>query len=535
MTNISNRIVTTQAENIGVVGFFLVIARRWLVWLGNIIRGRIITYGIVAVVAICGVALRTLGLGRSLWLDEAWVANSAIAEPFSQMFYYDAWLQTSPPLFLLLARLTVDVFGLSNSVLRIVPSLMGLFSAVIMVLLAARLLAQRYAILASTLFALSPIAVYWSRTLKQYSSELAATTTILLFVIIYLEGATLRRFWLLTGMVVIGLLIAYPVAFLLPGIALIVYFFPTCPDSSLADSNRTRIQSSVRAIVFTTLASGILIGEYLLFVLPNTSPLLRAYWSTHNGASSFAQLMVDDGYGLLRYLPLPDLVLRRTKFVTVAVGFLLIIGFALACVNFRKKIRIWLAIQVISAMPCLLLFIADWFHWYPMEGRTGLFLLPFVVVLVVCSMQLTSDFLLTRTRPQRLKPLLDVALVSVTVLVIGAGIHSSRIYEIWQPGEDVGGAVSYLRENVHSHDILWVHASVSEGFKLYTRMVGWTNAPSQFGNTGWPCRPVPNMKGTSTEIAVRNDLGRGIPDSFSGRVWLLLHGTDRSLATCGAG
>ena len=42
------------------------------------------------------------------------------------MFYYPNWLQTSPPLFLLLARIAIGVFGLSTVVLRSVPLLLSL-------------------------------------------------------------------------------------------------------------------------------------------------------------------------------------------------------------------------------------------------------------------------------------------------------------------------------------------------------------------------------------------------------------------------
>ena len=65
--------------------------------------------------------LGLFGIARSLWLDEAWVANSVHAPTLREMFYYPGWLQTSPPLFLLLERGAVRIFGLSNPALRAVP------------------------------------------------------------------------------------------------------------------------------------------------------------------------------------------------------------------------------------------------------------------------------------------------------------------------------------------------------------------------------------------------------------------------------
>ena len=45
-----------------------------------------------------GVGLRFHDLGRSLWNDEAWVANSVLTDTLYRMFHYEAWLQTTPPL-----------------------------------------------------------------------------------------------------------------------------------------------------------------------------------------------------------------------------------------------------------------------------------------------------------------------------------------------------------------------------------------------------------------------------------------------------
>ena len=64
---------------------------------------------LVAIAALIagGLLLRVHQLGRSLSIAEAWVANSATANSLHDVFYYANWLQTTPPLFLCLIRLTV--------------------------------------------------------------------------------------------------------------------------------------------------------------------------------------------------------------------------------------------------------------------------------------------------------------------------------------------------------------------------------------------------------------------------------------------
>ncbi|MGP0073662.1 MAG: hypothetical protein ACLPWF_17235, partial [Bryobacteraceae bacterium] len=53
-----------------------------------------------AILIFAALAAGLHGIGRSLWLDEAWVANSVKAPTLSGMFVYPGWLQSNPPLFL---------------------------------------------------------------------------------------------------------------------------------------------------------------------------------------------------------------------------------------------------------------------------------------------------------------------------------------------------------------------------------------------------------------------------------------------------
>jgi hypothetical protein len=121
------------------------------------------------------------------------------------------------------------------------------------------------------------------------------------------------------------------------------------------------------------------------------------------------------------------------------------------------------------------------------------------------------------------RPVMEAGLVCVTLLAIVGGIHATPVAWLRFPYEDLDGATAFLRQNVQPSDIIWVHASTGEGFKLYARMTGWKDAPAKFGNVSWPCCPrdVTNIVGTNTVSDVRNDMSAGVPKGFSGTVWLL--------------
>src|SRR5919108_5000196 len=80
---------------------------------------------------LAGIMTRVQFLDRSLWLDEAWVANSVLAASLSQAIYYDDWLQTTPPLFVALTRVVTAVFGTSNIAFRALPALSGVVSVLL--------------------------------------------------------------------------------------------------------------------------------------------------------------------------------------------------------------------------------------------------------------------------------------------------------------------------------------------------------------------------------------------------------------------
>jgi len=508
-------------------------------WMGRLARNRILLYSIIAVVVTFGVVFRIIGIDRSIWIDEAWVANSVTAGSLAGMFRYDAWLQTSPPLFLLLVRVTVDIFGLTPSVFRLIPLLFGLVAVVCMFVLTRRVLLPRYALPAWTLFVLSPVAIDYSKALKQYSGELAASTAIVLVCVLYLQRPTARRFWMLVAIAAVGLLMAYPVTFLLPGIFLVICFAPTQIGSSATGPARSRWIGLIRGFTLAAVTGGVLIGIYFLCIVPNTSPSLTAFFAYARDGKNFILAALYHGYGLLYLLPLPGRVLGHQTLLCGVIGLFFFIGLILACLQIRNGSRRWLEILMICGLPCFLLIICNGLGRYPLTARTSLFLLPEVILLFMCNLQLILDFVVRWLRREWVEPLLDGAMVCGTLLVVVLGLAKQpwaavKAYSLHGtvpaglnvvtiPEEDVAPAVSFLRSSVQRGDIVWVDTSCSESFKLYARITGWNDAPTRFGHTGWPCCPrgIAVTAGSVKADDVRGDVNSGVPASFSGTVWLL--------------
>ncbi len=416
-------------------------------------------------------SLGIYGMGRSLWLDEAWVANSIHAQSLAGMFYYPDWLQVNPPLFLLLARAAVRVLGASNAAFRVVPLLLAVAAAASMLAVSRRLLRPGFAILAASVVAFDPTAIEYSRTLKPYSGELAASAILLLAAVRYVQQPDRRRYLWLLATVALAMPLAYSAVFVVPGIVLIL----------------GRSGAGLRPAILASLAGGILLGMYWFSIRPNLAPELREFWAA--GA--------DRG-------------------MTAGLWAALLFCIAAAIRAGLKRDLI----AIVCVVPCLLLAAGGALGWYPVSHRTRLFALPCFTLLAM----MTAEDLLRRW-PDRW---FDQKAVEATALALALGIagHAavSQVIERRATAEeDFAAAVRFLEQRVRPADLLLVHACCKEGFLLYSKMDGWNPPRVLYGDTGWPCcaRGKNARPGSSTESAVIGDLDAKIPRGYSGRIWLL--------------
>jgi len=434
--------------------------------LAEVLTGRLATVGLLGFTLILGL----YGIERSLWLDEAWVANSVHAPTLEGMFYYPNWLQTSPPLFLMLARIAVGLFGLTTVVLRSVPLLLSLVAVAAMLAVARRVVLPSYAVLATAILAFHPTSVEYFRAFKQYGGEVAATTVVLLAAFAYLHKPDRKLFYVLLAAVVAALTLCYPTVFLLPGVVVGVAF-----------GNRGR------AAVLAAISAVVLAAMYWWLIRPNYTPALRAFW-------------IGD----------PEIWLTPSTISAVVL-----------CIAFGARIAWTRNITgLILLAPCVLLFASELLRWYPGSPRTHMFVRPCFILLMVMLLQDLAG--LTKWKWDGV-----VLLAAAVVILLGVRkqFHEGR----FQPEEDMAGAVRYLHMNVAPSDLVLVHASLHEGFLLYSSMQTWTGQRVIYGDTEWPCCPRGRLAGpdASTAEDVVRDVNSKVPRDFHGRIWLFY--TDRPL------
>ncbi len=445
--------------------------------LAEVFTGR----GATLVLLLLTLVLGLYGIQRSLWLDESWVANSVNAPTLGGMFYYRNWLQTSPPLFLLLARAIVRTFGLNTVVFRSVPLLLSLVAVGAMLAAARRVVSAPLAILATAVLAFHPTVVEYFRSFKQYGGEVAATGAVLWASLAYLQKPDRRQFWILLAVAVAAMGLSYPAVFLLPGLIVAIAF-----------------QDRARAFVLTGIAGAELAIFYEVLIRPNYTPELRAYW-------------IGD----------PEVWLAPG--MIAAVAFCAFVAARIAFGRRKLEIRDWISLLLLA--PCVLLFASELAGMYPASPRTHLFVRPCFLLLAAVNVEDLAGWMRARWSRLPVNGLVLLAAAVVVFLGVRKQFHEGR----FQPEEDMAGAVRYLRKNVGPSDLILVHASLREDFLLYATIQNWKNPLAIYGDTEWPCCPRGKRASPDafTPAQVLQDLDAKVPHDFFGRIWLFY--TDRPL------
>ncbi len=461
--------------------------------------------GVLALLAgVLAVGISTIH--QSLWLNEAWVANSVRADSLTDLFWSPVWLQTTPPLFLLAAKAAIAVAGLSTETLRTVPLLFYLGATVAMWLAGRQILSPPFAVAGASLLAFHSGAIDVFLSFKQYGGEAAAAGLVLWATFRYLKDPSAQRFgWLLA--ILVGLLpLAYPLVFLVPGMVLAVGLTGSRPIAFL----RAGLLAGATAAAFLVL--------YLAFIHPNTNPNLFTFWKGASISLWSRNTAAVAAVALLPAIRLTARVIKKTPF----------------------DIKDWAEFIFLSALPFL--YLGDWLGQYPLSTRTHLFFRPALILVGLLYAQRTLNWLTTRSRTLSWTPTtmrnwmraesLSRIVLAVAILYMGVHVRTQVNLGELSMNEDYDTAVTWLAEHLRPQDILLTHASTQQGLELYAAIHGWDvadNVKLKLGNTGWPCCPrgIDAHFGSSNDSDIRADLVRLLGPKPTGRIYNFY--TDRFL------
>ena len=224
----------------------------------------------VLVLAGCGLRVAAWVWNKSLWWDELSLVREVMPAGYRGLLH-PLKEQVAPVGFLLLARLSIDMFGSGERALRFVPMLSAVASVPLTWLVIRRLVRGWPALVGLAVFALAPFLIYYAAEFKQYSTEAVITTLLLLAIDYWFHHRDQASGWLiLLGAGMIGLICSLPSAFLIAGFGLTAFIW------CMAGERRRDLPRLV-LVGFAWAAVGF-VQWYFILSHSAASPSLRAYW-----------------------------------------------------------------------------------------------------------------------------------------------------------------------------------------------------------------------------------------------------------------
>ncbi|MCQ3947581.1 MAG: hypothetical protein DPW21_12955 [Anaerolineae bacterium] len=400
--------------------------------------------GLGLVLAGLALRLRQYLVNRSLWLDEAMLANNILSRDVARLLQPLDNDQGAPIGFLVLQKSVTLYLGSSEYALRLIPFLAGCLALALMFLLVRKTVGAFAGSLALALFAFSPALVSYSSEAKQYSSDAAiALALFLLFLRLAKNadnGRSSREF----------------------------------PENANDENGNSQIRgirdkenmiSALRGKDRRGIAALLLVGAAWIVNLAALYLLNLRQLSTHQffldfwregflprGASAFARIASS-----LR-APFADLLGLRIPYLVSAPLFLIgTIGLT------RRLPRFGLFLL----LTFLLALLASFLTLYPFAGRMILFLAPALTLLLAEGAETLAALL---SRPRWLA--WTIRLVLAASLLFGPVALACENFAAPKLREHIRPTMEYLRDYYKEGDIVYVYHWAEHAVRFYAPKYG---------------------------------------------------------------
>jgi hypothetical protein len=385
---------------------------------------------------------------RNLWTDEAWVALAALAPTPGQALTLG---RSTPPFYVLSIWSLAQVFGGSEAVLRSLSFFFGVGTLILFWFVARRFTSRAASFLGLALVAVSPVLVYFSKELKQYSGDAFFALLVVWLAERYQERSGIAG-WLalaLAGPLALGF--SHGAVFVLP-VVLGVLWLQT-----------TRTQR-LRVVCLGACWGLAVVAFYLVFFRGQVNPQLVEYWAgDYPDFSGLIPFLIWFVGALGRYFHYFFHYFFFTTWgwlwgaVFVALGFLL-----LARSGPRRLLLYW-------GGPLFLALVASAFHRYPFMGhyngsRLLFFSAPWLYLLAAVG--ITEVFAWLWHRPHRwLAPAL-AALILITTQPLA--LMRENLYP-QDNRQELKPLAAYLQSHLLPGDQVYVYLHAIYPFKYYYR------------------------------------------------------------------
>jgi len=423
--------------------------------------------------------LRQYLVNRSLWLDEAMLANNILGRDFAGLFRPLDNDQGAPVGFLLVQKSITLLIGDSEFALRLFPFLAGCLALVLMFLLARKISNAFVSNLALALFAFSPAPIYYSSEVKQYSSDVAILLALcLLFLKFADENKSQRelREWAndsnalknnlrhsfvrdirvnkgtlllaLTGALVIWF--SHPALFVIAALGLALFI----------QASREKDKRKIITLLLIAFVWGLSLGALYFVNLRqlSTHQFFLDFWR-----EGFMPRDISVFTWLANSLraPFTDLLGLQIPYIVSALLFLLgIIGLTRRLLHFGIFLLFTLFFTLLASFLTV----------YPFAGRMILFLAPILILFLAEGADLTGF-----VKPVRSQLVIEwiIRIAVVAALLFGPIKLAYENFTAPKMREHVRPTMQYLREHRRDGDLTYLYYWAEHAVRFYAPKYGF--------------------------------------------------------------
>jgi hypothetical protein len=364
--------------------------------------------------------------------------------------------QVTPIGFLFIEKLSVQLFGNNEYILRMFPFLCGIISMYLFFKIAKHLLGKEAFLIALTLFSLSGYLISYSAEVKQYATDV--TASLFLYVItVYFQSQRLK-FTHIASFGIIGAIIiwfSHPSAFVLASIGICLSLF------SLKRKEWIRIVQL--SIVFTIWLLSFAIFYLITFHNDTSTGNIENMQDAWAGNfTPFSPTSLSD----IRWFISTFFYIFKNPIGLHFAGIATLTGI-IGCTSMFSKDKAWFFLLL---SPVVITLIVSGFHLYPISGRLLLFIVPAVLLFIAEG----AETIVNKTRHNF--PIIGIILLclllSHPILEAGYNLMTHNIYRL-RPVEDIKPVMNYLKKWKKKGDILYLYHSSQFAFKYYAMQFGF--------------------------------------------------------------
>lgn len=397
----------------------------------------------------------------ALWLDEAFLSINLLDKSFGQLLGELQFLQSAPPGFLIVEKLSETVLGDSELSLRLFPLIASLTAMVVFAYVAHRMLAAPAAALATLLFAVGEPLLERTAEVKPYSVDVAVAVLVLALTLRVVTGKpeeALGRLAALGAVGITGLWLSFPTVFSLAAAigALGVFALET----------RSRL-----VLVGTTVLGALALTSFAAVYLVASSNVSRISSAIFDSAAAESALSrADIAQDAWSTFVNPGGFDNGTSALAALLACLGAIALG------RRGSLHLLALFVI---PPALALLAAGLDRYPLGGRFSLFLVPYLLVLVARGAQ---ELVSWSRRPV-------VVAVGLTTFLAASQVAGAA-YRAFDPParEDIRPLVKYVLREWQDGDQLYVYPATQYALRYHSTCEDCSPSGRDFP---WPTRIAP--------------------------------------------